>query len=186
MGAWSAKQFDNDDAADFVLGANECSDVEQLAQKFRKAFDQYQTFDQKRDRGENKEIRTAEYVEWALKQFSPPLTEKSYAGRIMLATVGQEVVDTGAGLGFEAIAAGHLVRIAATESYGELPPEMSSTWFRSYRPNLRMLESALSALKLLPKNKELSRNCGAAWKKNVWKLLDDLEEVADRLRQGVR
>jgi hypothetical protein len=128
-------------------------------------------------RGENREIRTAEKASWMLGQIRPPvdpLVENAVRARI-----GKEDVDSGSYAAFVAIAAAAILGALRRGDMGSLPADLQTASILGLMPNDAELMKAEEVLRLVLENKELCKECGAAWKRQVLSLADELKASLD-------
>lgn len=178
MGAWSTKPFGNDSALDFVGAISDAKTPFEVKTLILQSFYEYTIFGDKRARGENKVLITAEYAEWMLSKIKWPEILGVHDLQVMEAVrsgIGEEDVDTGAAEAFVAIAAGTILAALHRGDLNRLPEDLHQPHVQAYLPGLPELKEAVSTLLEILRNSELSRECGPAWKKGVNLLVLELQ-----------
>jgi len=181
MGAWSTKAFGNDAALDMALELDAARDLGAFKARLELALSNYEQYDARRDRGENKKVWTEEYVLWVLSHIEPSVDPD--IENMMRQEIGKEHLDSGSDPAFEVVAVGAITLAACRRNTVALTDDVHTSLLKKYKPTLRAVEEVIRVMRLIPKNKELCRDCGAAWKKGVLKLADELATCAGELHR---
>jgi len=172
MGAWSTTAFGNDSALDWLGDLYERHPVDWPA-VLEAVLHRFREFEQARASGKNKRVRTAERAEYMINLARPPLTGD--LADMIRRGIGKEYEYVGDDETFQLIAAAAVLSTAVTGDRSELPPDMADISFEGLDPGIELLGAYTAALRDVPSNKTLCRDCGPKWKKDVLALADRLE-----------
>lgn len=174
MGAWSAAAFDNDSALDWLGDLLPSSRGIDWAAEYRTVLDEFAAFEQRRQSGTNREVRTAEEAEYLIGLFDPP--DPEYAA-IIRKTIGEEYEDNGDDETFTLVAAAAVLLATVSGDLSGVPDEFHVPDLQGATAALRLRGELAGALRQVLLNKPLLKDCGAKWKKGVVAMADQLDSL---------
>jgi hypothetical protein len=170
MGSWGSGPFDNDIAMDWIGDLGEAPASERAAM-FSRVLADIDEFERRRLRGLNTRTWTAQEVENDIRNCKPPLRGKDAESFRKL--IGKTLVDIGS-IPVARVVAAAAVMVAARAGCS-LPEDLVAVPAKELTGGKPLVRRFIKALRAIPENRDICRANGAAWKRKVGLIADELE-----------